>query len=218
MITEKMIEAVGRARHRDKYDLWPMGQEERDGIIRDLTAALASNLADARTAGGDSQNTTAQVTKAVDVASESVAGRAPVAQGGETPRTDEVAWTECTEFTAFQNAEYVYADFARDLERELNAARAAAPSADEARADRFDEIAERAASEIAELRRDAARMRWWRENTGYLADQNGLPGIAFSFQVPLPVIKRGIASELMDAIADAAIAAEREDVEQERKP
>jgi hypothetical protein len=39
VITEKMIEAVGRVRHRDKYDLWPMGQEERDGIVRDLTAA-----------------------------------------------------------------------------------------------------------------------------------------------------------------------------------
>jgi hypothetical protein len=53
--------------------------------------------------------------------------------------------------------------------------------------------------------RDTARYRWWRENIRQVDEVDGFAGVAFSYQVPLSVIEKSDHSQLMDAIADAAM-------------
>jgi hypothetical protein len=63
--------------------------------------------------------------------------------------------------------------------------------------------------ELAALRLDAARYRWWRENIECI-EEDGVAGVAFDWQIPLHGIDTGIpeqtTGQLMDAIADLAIA------------
>lgn len=62
-----------------------------------------------------------------------------------------------------------------------------------------------------ELLKNDARYRWWRENIELVSrDEAGITGVAYSFQVPLDDIHVQSDAELMDMIADAAIASERE--------
>jgi hypothetical protein len=61
--------------------------------------------------------------------------------------------------------------------------------------------------------RAATRYRWWRDNLQLLTDDEaGLHGVAFSFQVPWNFIERATSGEVADAIADAAISAQRVEV------
>lgn len=63
------------------------------------------------------------------------------------------------------------------------------------------------------LRMDAQRYRWWRENI-YCIEKNGngIYGVAYCYKIPMfvglhpSVTKEPTSAELMDAIADRAIA------------
>ena len=70
--------------------------------------------------------------------------------------------------------------------------------------------AEQASVRSDENRRDAERYRWWRENINLiLEDGDGLPGVAYSHQVPLTILA-GPLNEMFDAVADAAMSDNQE--------
>jgi hypothetical protein len=61
--------------------------------------------------------------------------------------------------------------------------------------------------------RGIERYRWWRENLHLMnSDEGGIHGIAYSLQIPWPFIERATVGELADAIADAALSAQRGEV------
>ena len=50
---------------------------------------------------------------------------------------------------------------------------------------------------------DAARYRWWREHSDFLAyDGDGIEGCAFDCQIPMDKIANASHAELMDIVAD----------------
>ena len=64
---------------------------------------------------------------------------------------------------------------------------------------------------LREVAKDSERYRWLRENIRWiLDDEAGLSGVAFSHQLSMSVIRESDDASLLDAVADAAISANKE--------
>lgn len=69
-----------------------------------------------------------------------------------------------------------------------------------------DTVAADAEDQITRDKRDAARYRWLRDCIeDIFEDEDGLAGVAYTYQVPLAVIDKATEAELLDAVADAGI-------------
>lgn len=121
----------------------------------------------------------------------------------DTPRTDAELWIA---YDGRSSVGVVEADFARQLERDLAAARAEVIAAN-TRADAMFRVAEKWEAEAAALRVDAERYRWLREHGGksYQETASQPTGMLPSIYVRFPSMNASGSYVLLGEQADAAI-------------